>query len=216
MAAALGGGASESAVLSDKVSKLLRVRKTVAKMLHKRGYDVLDEDLELDAAGFLRKFGASPDMSALEMTVGRKGKGSDDRMMVFFPEGDLSVAVAKKYAARLPDTARRGIIILSGKFSAFARDLLKDLGPDIIVETFRQEELLVDITEHELVPEHQLLDEGQKAALLGRYSLRENQLPRIQQNDPVARYYGLRPGDVVKIVRKSETAGRYVTYRIVL
>ena len=80
MAAALGGGASESAVLSDKVSKLLRVRKTVAKMLHKRwvscqahvphlragtalrclaplcrGYDVLDEDLELDAAGFLRK-----------------------------------------------------------------------------------------------------------------------------------------------------------------
>lgn len=150
------------------------------------------------------------------MTVGRKGKGSDDRMMVFFPEGDLSVAVAKKYAARLPDTARRGIIILSGKFSAFARDLLKDLGPDIIVETFRQEELLVDITEHELVPEHQLLDEGQKAALLGRYSLRENQLPRIQQNDPVARYYGLRPGDVVKIVRKSETAGRYVTYRIVL
>lgn len=89
------------------------------------------------------------------------------------------------------------------------------------LETFHEQELLVNLTQHQLVPEHRVLSRTEVSELLSRYRLNgknggARQLPRIQLQDPVCRYFGLVRGDVVKITRPSETAGRYVTYRLVM
>lgn len=39
------------------------------------------------------------------------------------------------------------------------------------------------------------------------YRAKESQLPKILQTDPMARYLGARKGNLIKIDRKSQTAG---------
>jgi DNA-directed RNA polymerases I, II, and III subunit RPABC1 len=117
--------------------------------------------------------------------------------------------------ARASASERCIIVTNMSAMSTGTKRALIEKTEGIIVECFDEAELLYDVTEHELVPEHLPLTPDEKAQLLARYKVKDHQLPRIHKHDPVARFYGLSRGDVVKIVRPSETAGRYVTYRIV-
>lgn len=92
---------------------------------------------------------------------------------------------------------------------------MADPPPGCILESFFESELLVNITEHELVPEHIALTPDEKEELMKKYKLKDRQVMRIKANDPVVRYYAFELGQVIKIIRPSETAGSYITYRIV-
>merc|ERR1712146_783616 len=130
--------------------------------------------------------------------------------------GSTKTQDIKKYLERMIEAkTQRGILIHEGSsLSSRAVEAINDDAIKIKIETFRDSDPLVDITEHELVPEHTVLTDREKALVLSRYKLKENQLPKIQQMDAVARYLGLQKSQVVKITRPSETAGRYVTYRV--
>ena len=107
---------------------------------------------------------------------------------------------------------KSGILVTQASITPAALKIIPAV-TNHIIETFQEQDLLVNITHHELVPTHELLSAEQKVELLKRYRLKESQLPRIQVGDPVAKYLGLRKGQVVKIIRRSETAGRYASYR---
>lgn len=64
-----------------------------------------------------------------------------------------------------------------------------------------------------MVPEHIRSPEEAKE-ILRRYNIQKKQLPKIKVTDPIAKEIGARVGDVIKIIRRSQTAGESVSYRI--
>ncbi|MDI3474889.1 MAG: DNA-directed polymerase subunit [Thermococcaceae archaeon] len=73
-----------------------------------------------------------------------------------------------------------------------------------------------DIFSHELVPEHRVLSEEEKEAILKKYKIKISQLPQIKASDPAVVALEAKPGDVIEIKRKSPTAGYYYYYRLVV
>ncbi|MCE4617210.1 MAG: DNA-directed RNA polymerase subunit H [Desulfurococcales archaeon] len=71
------------------------------------------------------------------------------------------------------------------------------------------------ILHHELVPKHEVLDIEEAAKLLKELGVEPHQLPHISVNDPVVRILNAKPGDIIRIRRKSEIAGETIFYRIV-
>ncbi len=73
-----------------------------------------------------------------------------------------------------------------------------------------------DLTKHTLVPEHIVLSEKEAKKILSEYHATPDQLPRILDTDPIVKQIGAKPGDIIKIIRKDDIAGRYVYFRRVV
>ncbi|XP_042064290.1 DNA-directed RNA polymerases II and IV subunit 5A-like [Salvia splendens] len=197
----------------DEVRRLFRAMKTVLQMLRDRGYVVTDDEIAMTMEGFTAKYGHN--MKREDLMLVKAKRDSGEQIYVFFPdEAKVGAKTIRTLICRMnDDNVTRAILVSQQNLTPFAKKMIKEVAKKFQVEVFQEAELLVNIHHHELVPPHQVLTAEEKTTLLARYTVKETQLPRIQVTDPVARYHGLKSGDVVKIIRPSETAGRYITYR---
>jgi DNA-directed RNA polymerase subunit H len=72
-----------------------------------------------------------------------------------------------------------------------------------------------NVTEHTLVPKHEVCTQEERKHVLEHYKIQPNQLPRINAHDPAIRHLGVKIGDIIRVTRASETAGDAEFYRIV-
>jgi len=106
----------------------------------------------------------------------------------------------------------RAIVITEGRFTHAAKQGAKKRKIELLPKTFPVFELF----DHKLVPKHEILDEKEKNEVLARYKIHPYQIPQIKSNDPAVKVIGARPGDMLKIIRKSATAGEHIAYRYVV
>ena len=85
-------------------------------------------------------------------------------------------------------------------------DLPEDYEEDF--NEFNITSLQYNITKHRLVPTHKILEGRERRDVLSKY--RVSEMPVLFRTDPVAKWYGMREGDICRVTRS-----RYTTYRYI-
>lgn len=74
---------------------------------------------------------------------------------------------------------------------------------------------MVDVSQHDLVPEHTAVEEDEVDEVLAEYDIKRTDLPKIKRTDP-ALPDDAEVGNVVRIVRDSRTTEKALVYRLVV
>ena len=84
------------------------------------------------------------------------------------------------------------------------------------IQLFHVGQLQFDITTHRKVSPHRILNAEEKAEYIKFYNITDPELQcmKISSQDIMAKWIGAKPGDIVEILRKSETAGTSKVYRV--
>ncbi|KAK6233491.1 hypothetical protein QUC31_005897 [Theobroma cacao] len=190
-------------------------RKTVWEMLKDRGYNVADSELTRSITEFRSVFGDQPDLERLRISVSLRSNPSKKILVVFMGTNDIRKATVCALKGQILNESLNGLIlILQSKMNSFALKELKNF--PFRVELFKIADLYVNVTKHFLMPKHEVLTAEEKQKLLKKYQLEDKQLPQMLQTDPIARYYGLEKGQVVKVTYSEEFVQFHEQYRCVV
>jgi DNA-directed RNA polymerase subunit H len=72
------------------------------------------------------------------------------------------------------------------------------------------------VPDHVYVPKHEIMTKKEAEEILIKYNCKPTELPLIFVSDPAILGLGVKPGDMIKITRKSSTAGQSIYYRYVV
>ena len=83
-----------------------------------------------------------------------------------------------------------------------------------MLQFFQLNELQFNPTEHQLVPEHRKLNPQESTDIMTKYLIKSKlQMPIIPKTDVIAKWLGLKQGEIVEITRHNENSGKSYYYR---
>ncbi len=138
-----------------------------------------------------------------------------ERAIVWCILGEATVGIAAMnnlYKVMKEKDLDRAIVVTEGRYTHAVKLGAKKKKVELLPKSFP----VFDIFEHALVPFHEILTEKEKNLLLAQFKVKPYQMPQVKSGDPAVKAIGAKPGDILKITRKSVTAGEHITYRYVV
>jgi DNA-directed RNA polymerase subunit H len=138
-----------------------------------------------------------------------------EKALIWCILGEATVGIAAMntlYKVMKEKELDRAIVVTEGRYTHAVKLGAKKKQVELLPKSFP----VFDIFEHALVPFHEILSEKEKNQLLAQFKVKPYQMPQIKSGDPAVKVIGAKPGDILKITRKSSTAGEHVTYRYVV
>ena len=180
--------------MSSEESLIEKKTKILIKL---RGYKILKTDEAKNAHSY-----------TLKMKDGKKAI-----LWAVTTQGTVGVAYVNQLKKEMDEAEiEKGIVVTIGKYTHTAKKRSIEFGIELIPKIFPS----FQIFEHDFVSKHELLDAKEKKQFLEENKFKPYQLPRINAFDPAIIAVGGVPGDIVRVIRNSKTAGRYVSYRYVV
>jgi DNA-directed RNA polymerase subunit H len=143
-------------------------------------------------------------------------KTADGKKLLIYcwpTQGTVGVQAVNQVKKAMKDqNVERGILVTSGRLTQAAKVNSRRKGIELIPRIFPS----FNIFGHVLVPKHEIVPVEEREKLLNEYRVQPYQLPQLKASDPGAKAIGAKPGDVVRILRDSPTAGKYTSYRYVV
>jgi len=214
------------------LSLIFKVKKNQAKMLMKRGFkDAEKEYTKLNSMTIYEFKEYIEDLAKKKETdlisaLSNSYRKEDDWVYVYFTRYQDTMRQTGKSIIQdvintvgIKDSENHIILISNSPLSPDAKTGITSIRKTKFFEFFLYEDLSYDPTEHFLTPKHTLLKYEEAKEILERNRLQYMHLPSISVDDPIARYYGARVGDVMMIERYTLLAEvmvqKYVVFRAV-
>lgn len=187
-------------------------------MLHDRGYSTLREYKELTGTKANTFWANIREWSDLNRTYTQPNRRT--LKTIWLPENDTDKVkidhITTQLRAHMPERIESDVIIVSSKEIGSPAGNKLEVFENLRIEFFTYDRLRINIPKHFLIDKTTLLTKAEVNEILKNLQINASNLPFILLGDMLARWYGWKAGDVIRIYSNRENMGKKIDYRIVV
>ena len=205
---------------SSTIVNIYKSRNIILKQLQERGYDISEHE-DRSMVEIQSQYNQKPPQLDMLLT-NNDGETTKKCFVKYHLTGKIRPSQIYEYIDDIFNIEE--ILTKEDDFIIVVKDspndtlvkLMRDIwnNDKIYFSIFNLNNYLYNVLEHEYVPQHTLLNQDEVDEVIKKYNIMEDsQWPEISRFDPVAQAIGLRPNQICKIIRSSETAITSTYYR---